>query len=910
MSQAPTAIRHNLPAQTTSLVGREQEVVAIRERLQDPSVRLLTLTGPGGTGKTRLALEVAEGLLAAYPDGVFAVVLAPIHDPALVISAIAQTLGVREGRVRGQPLLATLQAFMRSRRLLLVLDNFEHVLAAAPAIAELLDAAPGLTVLATSREILHIYGEQTFSVPPLRVVDPRRRRAGEDVMRYDAVRLFVERAEAVAPNFTLSDEESGAIVDICYRLDGLPLAIELAAARVRLLPPQALLGRLEQRLGLLTGGTRDLPARQRTLRATIDWSYALLSPEEQALFRRLGVFVGGCTIEAAEIVATASWPDGMLAPDTIETLQSLLDKSLIRQETAPDGEPRFVMLETIRDYALEALAAAAEAYHSQAGHADYFLALTDQAGHAVAHSPAWLGRLDAEDDNLRAALTWMLAQGQVEPALRMSVNLWRYWQTRGRFAEGRARLDEVLALQDRSRPTTLVAYAMLGAGSLAWNQGDFVMARSLAEQGLASCRELDDRWGIAQALNQLGMVATDQGDLVSARSFYSARLEIEQELGSLIGIANASSNLSAVAREQGDNAEARVLLERSLAIFRQLNDTRSVATALHNLGYIAFAEGQYDEARSLVGESLAIFRDVADTRNVCVALINLGRAAHEQGDYEAARGFHEESLAMARASGDRFNTSLGLNNLGEVALSQGDLTRARSLFESSLVIKEELGSRWSLAYTWANVAHVDRREGDTGAARTRYGESLAVMYEAGDKRGTAVALEGLAGIAAGWGLAGTAARLLGAAEALRETSGAVRARVEQATFDRDVMLIGQLLSPATFDAARQAGRSMPLQQVIDEARGLPAEPPASVREDIRSSSSAASGAPALRAAGLSEREVEVLRLVAQGLTNKEVAARLIISAHTVNMHLRSIFSKLQVSTRAAATRWAGEHDLL
>jgi predicted ATPase/class 3 adenylate cyclase len=484
--------RNNLPIQPTPLVGREKEVAEVCLRLSRPEVRLLTLTGAGGTGKTRLGLQVAAELTDEFEDGVFFVSLAAISDPELVVPDVAGTLGVKE--TGGQPLLKSLEYYLREKHILLVLDNFEQVLEAAPMVSELLSAAPNLKVLATSRISLGLYGEYEYSVPPLDLPDLERAPSVERLSQYEAVRLFVERAQAAKADFSVTNENAPAVAEICHRLDGLPLAIELAAARIKLLTPQAMLARLGNRLKLLTGGARDLPERQRTLRGTIRWSYELLEEGEKVLFARLAVFSGGGTLEAIEAICDA---EGDLPVDVLDGVSSLVDKSLLRQEEEEGGEPRFVMLETIYEYAREKLENSGEAETIKRAHAEYFLALAEKAEPKLttAEQGAWLERLETEHDNLRAALSWSLGRKDQELALRLGGALWRFWFLRSHLSEGLQWLGEVLSL--RGGFTALRAKALNGAGDLVWSQGNYDRAKELYEESLALSRQLGDKRGIA-----------------------------------------------------------------------------------------------------------------------------------------------------------------------------------------------------------------------------------------------------------------------------------------------------------------------------------------------------------------------------------------------------------------------------
>jgi predicted ATPase/class 3 adenylate cyclase len=471
---------NNLPLQPTPLVGREREVAEIADRVQSEGARLLTLTGPGGTGKTRLALQAAADLLEEFEDGVFFVALATITDPELVPSTIAVPLGVKESAE--QPLTESLRGYLREKQLLLVLDNFEQVLESAPLVGELVAACPKLKILATSRIALRLYGEQEYSVPPLALPDPRVLPPLEVLTQYEAVRLFLERARAVRAEFSVTNENAPAIAEICARLDGLPLAIELAGARVRILPPQKMLERLSNRLKLLKGGARDLPTRQQTLRGAIDWSHDLLEEEEKILFGRLSVFSGGRTLEAIEEICD---PEGDL--DALEGVESLVEKSLLRQEEGPNGEPRFVMLETVHEYAREKLQESGEAEKFKLAHAEYFLALAEETEPELKGSgERWLEHLEAEHDNFRAALDWTPQPGDTDLALRLGGALMMFWDIRGHYSEGRRWLEKALA-QDRHAPAAVRAKALGCLGRLAWQQGDLDRRRRPARKAWSWC---------------------------------------------------------------------------------------------------------------------------------------------------------------------------------------------------------------------------------------------------------------------------------------------------------------------------------------------------------------------------------------------------------------------------------------
>ncbi|HWQ11894.1 MAG TPA: tetratricopeptide repeat protein, partial [Roseiflexaceae bacterium] len=674
----PEAPLNNLPAQPTGIFGRDQDAAAVIALLLRPDVRLITLTGPGGGGKTRLAVHVAEQLLDRYPHGVAFVNLSSASWPDQVLPAIAQAIGVQERG--GRSLLACVKEWLRERKLLLVLDTFDRLIDAAPLIGDLLAAAPHLDVIVTSRTVLRISAEYAVPVQPLPLPDLRRLPPPDQLALNPAVALFVERTRAVRPGFALTAENARDVAEICARLDGLPLAIELAAALTRVLyPPSALLAELSNRLDLLTGGARDREARQRALRDTIAWSYDLLDEDERALFTYLSVFDGGFTRAAAEevvgglysaSVGEARAGGGRDRLVTLARLMSLVDHSLLRQADH-SGEVRFQMLATIRDFGLERLYDRGEAERLRRHHAAYFLRLAAEAdaGLSGPEQGRWLQRLDLELFNLRAALSWAREQPAAEHALRLCATLQRFWYTRGYLSEGRRWTAHALTMVDQGLPLAeprpadapdapqpaamigLHARVLNGGGALAWAQGDLAEAERFYARSLALRRELDDMVGVAATLNNLGAAAKSRGDDAQAIAYYEEALAIFRQLADRVNIARALSNLGWALVDQGDTRRARAVLEESLELRRQLGDTAGIATALKLLGDVAQHEEELAQAAALYEESLAMRWDLGDQEGVARSLEAMAQFAGVHGQPKRAARLWGAAEALRQAIG-------------------------------------------------------------------------------------------------------------------------------------------------------------------------------------------------------------------------------------------------------------------
>jgi len=704
---------HNLPAQPTALIGREQELTTLHELLTDAETRLTTLVGPGGTGKTRLALQAAAEVVDHFPDGVWWVPLATVADPELVPQAIAIPLGVRESPV--ESLLESVAAHLRSRQILLLLDNLEHLLAAAPRIQRLLDDAPQLAILATSREPLRLRAEREFPVDPLPLPQEDSRVSLSEALAAPAVRLFLERAQAVKPSFALDAHNVTEVVAICRRLDGLPLAIELAAARVRMLPPAALLARLHQRLAVLTGGARDLPPRQQTLRAAITWSYDLLLPPERTFFARLGVFAGGCTLEAAEAVCSAA---GGLPLDLLEGIDSLVQKSLVRQENGPGREPRFTMLETIHEFTQERFAELPEAHELRRVHADTFRVLAENANWDDFASQAdLLDRLEADHANLRQAISFYEQQGAAGLAnrIRLGAALADFWWLHGHLSEGRSVLERAIADWDGSPSLDLVA-AISGAAFLAEAQGDLARGQSLQEEVLALHQESGDMAGVARALTGLGEIARQRDDLETARSRHQEGLDAWRRAGDPAGIAGALLGLGLIRQLEGDYAGAEPELQEALSLFRQVGDQPGEAHALNRIGLLAMATGNVPGAIEWFEKSLALWRELGNQQMIAVDLHNLGEAHHLGGSLDQAEDLYREALTLFDEFGEVRGRAYALCQLGLLAIDRGHPEDARELLRESLQLRWSAGLRGSAVDTLEALAEATWQLGDLSLA--------------------------------------------------------------------------------------------------------------------------------------------------------------------------------------------------
>jgi len=692
-----TTIGH-LPIPLSRFIGREQESKEIQRLLG--SNRLVTLTGPGGCGKTRLALKVVQELIGEFEGWIWFVEFATVADPVLVPQTIAATLNVREQSRRS--LIDVLADALSGSPTLLVLDNCEHLIFACAQIAErLLQSCPDLTILVTSREILGITGEVTWIVPPLSLPSQQpwtHPLSAQDAMRAyqasESVQLFIARAEAIAPDFQFSPENGSWVAEICRRLDGMPLAIELAAARVRTLSPQQIAQRLDDRFQLLTGGSRTAPPRHQTLAAALDWSYALLSDVEQNLLQGLSIFAGGATLEALEAVSTML---GVEAKEVLEALSRLIDKSLVTVNRTERGETRYHLLETIRQYAHEKLAESGREVNSRDRHLDYFVQWVEAAEPHLnsAEQVKWLDRYEVEHDNLRAAIEWRhTEESKASLGLRLAAACGRFWRLHGYLSEGRMQLSEALSKSGAQERTIMRARALTALANLEYLQSDYPAMRPVTEEALSIWRELgqEGKAGIAFTLDLLGELETEEGDYVRALGLFQEAMDIYQELNDARGIGQIHMQFGWAAMRAGDYPKAQRHLEEFFRLAQQAGDTSELAYALSGLGEVAVRQGQYEHAISLLEESLALNRKRGDKWGVATQLGSLGWVALRKHDYKWMREMLEESLSIRTTINDRGGIAWCLEKLAEAKVEQSEFQEAVKLFGHAESVRAPIGS--------------------------------------------------------------------------------------------------------------------------------------------------------------------------------------------------------------------------
>ena len=875
---------NNLPQQPTSFIGRDKELIDVKALLD--KTRLLTLVGPGGAGKTRLALQAAADLLDGTGDGVWLVELAPLSDSALVTGAVAQALNIKEAP--GQPIQKSLGDALKAKTLLIVLDNCEHVIAACATLAaDLLRNCPGIHILATSREPLGLSGEQTYRIPSLSVppAASKNHTLTADVLsQYDSVRLFIERAQAVQPTFSVTDQNAPAVAQVCAHLDGIPLAIELAAARVRSMPVEQVNARLDQRFRLLTGGSRANLPRQQTLRALIDWSYDLLNEQERVMLTRLSVFAGGCTLDAAESVCAGGNIDEW---QVLDLLASLTDKSLTVYEDpgeGPGAPARYGLLETIRQYAQERLTESGEAAAdtARARHSDWCLALAQEAEPQLIGPEAaeWLARLETEHDNFRAALT-SCEQAQAERqgecaklALQIAATLARFWYVHGHYSEGRRwiastlrQVDALLSdpaesddlLQGRAKALTgagplaamqsdytaardffqsgldifrriddtpNIARALSGLGNVLSTQSDYTAARPLYEESLRLRRQLQDQAGIAYTLNGLAFMANRQGDHAAARAYYAECVDRFREGGNQAGLANSLDGLANILSLQGELEESSAMHQESLEIRRSMGDLQGISDSLNGMAFTANVQGEYERARAYLEESLQIRKSIGNTRGIASVLGNLSESAHGLGDYPAARRLMLESLALARDLDDSDCAYSVLSDFGDHATQEGDYTVAQQCLSDAWRIAEESKDSSKIAWTLLFLGNLASAQRDLACARASLLKSYDLVQGSLGRLFIIRFLEAMADLSAAARQTERSIILRSAAALLRTQVGTPLCPTERKKHQQAITTARADMSDTAFDTAWATGQNMPQQQAVNLALATsPANPP-------------------------------------------------------------------------------------
>ncbi len=813
----------NLPAPLSTFIGREREIADVKQLLR--SQRLVTLTGPGGSGKTRLALQVANELQEEYGDGVWLAELASLSDEALVTQTIAAHLNVHEQS--GRPLIDTLADHLSSRQILLVVDNCEHLINACAQFSEtILQKNPHLHILATSRQMLGVPGESVFTTPPLTLPEERPWKSpasAEEALaaygRSEAVQLFVNRANALMNDFDLSMENGAWVSEICRRLDGMPLAIELAAARVPSLSIQQIAQRLDDRFHLLTGGSRTAEPKQQTLAATLDWSYALCSEAERKVLQRLSVFSGGWTLDAAETVCAG---EGVEAGDVLDLLSLLVDKSLVVVEKPEGGETRYRLLETIRQYVAEKLAYSGELDESRNRHLSYFVDWTE---HAIPHLfrqevYTWLNRLEAEHDNIRAALEWShVTPGGAPAGLQLAATMGYFWQIHAYHTEGRTRLAAALDQKANRQRNTTRSRALYREAVLAFHQSDYQAVRILADESLAISREIGE----------------------------AGQLEI----------ANALEILAEVASETGQYTESIPMYEQALALYRKLGNLVGIGDTLKMLGWTNMRSGDFKQAESWLNEGLIACRESGDLRQITSALAGLGELALRRGQYDQARKFLNESLDISQQSKEKWGWAIALGSLGWIALRQHDYPTMRKLLKESLAIRTETGDQGGIAWSMEKLAEANFEQFQFHQAAT----------------------------------------IFGSASTLRASVNSAMDAADQPDYERAISSLKSKLGEQAFAAAWADGQAMTIKEAIDYALAEPEQDQGqvSLKEKF---------------GGLTEREREVAALIAQGISNREIAQAMTVGVKTIETYVTRILNKLGFDSRVQIAMWAKDKGLI
>ena len=802
---------NNLPAQLTSFIGREKEMIEIKQAINEH--RLVTLTGSGGTGKTRLSLQVAADLRDQFPDGLWFIELAPLSNPDLIPQTILSVFGI--GEQQGRTITQSLIDHIHDRKLLILLDNCEHLIQACAELVDmLLSHSPGLRILASSREALGVKGEMAWYVPSLSLPNANHLPDAEQLPQYESVRLFIERATLVHPHFHVTKENASSIAQICSRLDGIPLALELAAARVKTLSVDQIAARLNDRFRLLTGGARTALPRQQTLHALIEWSYNLLSEHEQILFGRLAVFVGGWSLEAAEQVCV----EERGGVDILDLLTRLVDKSLVIVDEIDNGV-RYRMLETTRQFARDMLMMSDDMKRFRERHLDYYLNFVELAELELQgrKQAVWMLRLEMEHDNLRAALEWSL-ESRPEFGLRMAVGLVEFWDTHAHVSEARKWLEAVLNATSHLPPAPMRVDAILGATWLAARQSEITESQALLEEGIALAQKLGYKKGIAQGFSYWGILKENmENDLEQAEVLLNQALKIWRELGDKLRIGQALGPLALSAINRHDYARAESLFNESLSLFREVENEREIAGALENLSEVAIYRRDYESARALAEESILLYRELEDKHGIATAQRTLSVAVHNQGNIALAKAVSEQSAAIFREIGDFGCLGLSLSVLARQVCEENDLQRAAELIRESVKLLHDMGDKISESNSLNELGRITLGQGNSSEARKHFRDGLILQKGLNDARMVPSLLEGLAQVFATSSRANDATRLLGAATVLRDKIKLAMMQTERSEYDQLVSTLHNQVADAAYQKIWAEGRLMTMEQAIELA---------------------------------------------------------------------------------------------
>ena len=837
---------NNLPVQLSGFIGRADEIKHAKELLKDN--RLLTLTGTGGLGKTRFSLQVAADLIDDFANGVWFVELAAVSDPVFLAITIINDLGLKEEQKKTPE--ETLADHLKDKEILIVLDNCEQIIESCAKLAEnLLLKCPKLKVIATSREGLNCIGEQTYRIPPLTLPDPNHKYTPEQLTQYESVRLFIERALAVNPKFRVTNENAPALVGVCSRLDGVPLALELAAARTKVLSVEKIFERLDDRFNLLTGGKRTVLPRQQTLRALIDWSYDLLSENEKILWSRLSVFSGGWTLEAAEEVCS---DEKISKNDILDLLSQLTEKSVIIYDETKD---RYRILESLKQYGIEKLSDGKEIFLQ---HLNYFLKLSEKAKPELIgeNTKFWMHKIEADHSNFISAIEWSVNNENKEKGAVISNALGSFWSRRGQYSTG-IRLIEIILESSGILSKSLKGIVLNWIGSFRISMGDNEQAKKYLEESLDLRKEIGDKIGIAESLLSLGNVTNSLGDFELAKNYYEESQDIYKILGSKSGIAATTLSLGNIALNQGDYGLAKKYHEESLFTFKEIGHKYGIALSINNLGDVSLFQGDYELAKKYLKESLDLLKEIGNKKGVAFSINTLGYIVLNQGDYEQAKKYYEESLFIFREIGHKYGIALSILSLGMVVFNQGYSEQAKKYYEESLDIRMEIGDKNGIAESIKNVGNVAYAQGDYQQAMKYYKESLDIYKEIGSKNGIANSINSLGNIAfckrdfeqankyyeeslaifkeivdkigitnsinnlgkTAYALGDfeKAIKLISAAENVLEYMGIVFDKYEQKIKDEIIEKLHEQFSDEVFDKYREDGRKMTLEEAVQLA---------------------------------------------------------------------------------------------